>query len=61
MSENQPASAPPAARPPGVVISWHETLKDWPPVVSNPDLVRRIWEENDALAHMYIWQLLLSF
>ena len=63
MSENKDPSAPPptAGRPPGVVISWDEKLKELPPIVSDPELVRRIWEENDALAHMYIWQLLLSF
>jgi hypothetical protein len=60
MQENKP-SEPQTARKPGVLIPWDEKLKELPPIVSNEELVKRIWEENDSLAHMYIWQLLLSF
>jgi hypothetical protein len=52
---------PSTARKPGVLIPWEEKKKELPPIVSNEELVQRIWEDNDALAHMYIWQLLLSF
>lgn len=48
-------------RPPGVVIPWDEKVKDLPPIQANEQLVKQVWESNDALAYTYIWQLLLSF
>jgi len=48
-------------RPPGVCVPWEEKKKELPPIVSDEQLVKRIWEENDGLAYVYIWQLLLSF
>jgi hypothetical protein len=47
--------------PPGVCFPWPEKAKELPPVTGDPDMVRRIWEEIDALGNTYIWQLLLSF
>ena len=46
---------------PGLCYPWEEKLKELPSVTGDPDLVRRIWEQIDSLAGMYIWQLLLSF
>ena len=51
----------PTRTPPGVCIPWEEKRSELPPEVSNPDLVRRVWEDVDALAYSYIWHLLLSF
>ncbi|MCY2952856.1 MAG: hypothetical protein NTU53_12910 [Planctomycetota bacterium] len=48
-------------RPPGVCVPWEEKKKELPPIVGDEQLVKRIWEENDGLAYVYIWQLLLSF
>jgi hypothetical protein len=48
-------------RKPGVCIPWQEKVKDLPPVVANEELVKKIWENNDSLAYMYVWQMLLSF
>jgi len=53
--------ARPTRTPPGVCIPWEEKRSELPPEVSNPDLVRRVWEDVDALAYSYIWHLLLSF
>ncbi|HID24072.1 MAG TPA: hypothetical protein EYP14_16955 [Planctomycetaceae bacterium] len=50
---------PPAK--PGVCTPWEERRQEMPPIRGDEELVRRIWEENDALANMYIWQCLLSF
>jgi hypothetical protein len=46
---------------PGVCFPWEERVKDLPEITGSPDLVRKIWEDIDALGNMYIWQLLLSF
>ena len=46
---------------PGVCIPWEEKVQELPPICGDEALVRRVWEEIDALAYMYIWQCLLSF
>lgn len=48
-------------RKPGVCTPWEEKVKELPPILANEELVKRIWENNDSLAYMYIYQLLLSF
>lgn len=60
MSEQQtPKPAP--KRPPGTCIPWSEKEKELPPITGDKELVKRVWEEIDALGYMYIWQILLSF
>jgi hypothetical protein len=61
-----PAFAPaapirPADPAPGVCIPWDEKRRDLSPVRGDEAIVRRVWEEVDAIGHMYIWQVLLSF
>jgi hypothetical protein len=46
---------------PGVCIPWEEKRSELPPDLANPDLLRRVWEDVDALAYTYIWHVLLSF
>ena len=46
---------------PGVCIPWEEKLKELPEIQGDKELVRRVWEDIDALGHMYIWHVLLSF
>ena len=48
-------------RKPGTCIPWEEKLKELPPISGDAKLVERIWEDNDALAYVYIWHCLLSF
>jgi len=48
-------------RRPGVCVPWEEKMKELPPIKGDPDLVRKIWEDYDALGYVYIWQVLLSF
>ena len=48
-------------RSPGVCVPWEEKLKEFPQVTGDKELVKRVWEDVDALGYMYIWQLLLSF
>jgi uroporphyrinogen-III decarboxylase len=46
---------------PGVCLPWQEKSKELPEITGDRDLVRRVWENVDALGTTYIWQLLLSF
>lgn len=46
---------------PGICIPWEEKLKELPEISGDKELFQRIWEDNEALAYMYIWQCLLSF
>ena len=46
---------------PGVCIPWAEKLKELPQISGDAALVQRLWEDIDALAYVYIWQVLLSF
>lgn len=48
-------------RKPGVCVPWEEKVKELPEIKGDPELVKKIWEDYDALGYMYIWQVLLSF
>ncbi len=50
-----------AKRPPGACIPWEEKQKELPPITGDKELVKRQWENIDALGYTYIWQVLLSF
>lgn len=47
--------------PPGVCIPWETRRAEMGPISGDEAIVRRIWEQIDALGNMYIWQVLLSF
>lgn len=46
---------------PGVCVPWEQKLKELPPITGDPDLFRRVWEDNELLAYIYIWHCLESF
>jgi len=46
---------------PGVCIPWDEKRKQLPKIQGDEELMRKIWEDIDSLAYMYIWQCLLAF
>jgi hypothetical protein len=48
-------------REPGVCVPWEEKLKELPEIAGDEDLVKRTWEDIDALGYMYIWHCLVSF
>ncbi len=48
-------------RPPGTCIPWDEKMKELPEICGDADLVKRVWEETDALGYLYIWHCLLAF
>jgi uroporphyrinogen-III decarboxylase len=50
----------PRARP-GVCIPWEGKLRELPPILGDAEIPRRVWEENEGLAYLYIWHVLLSF
>jgi hypothetical protein len=58
MSTTEPSSV---ERRPGVCVPWEEKLKELPAISGDKEMVKRVWEEIDALGYMYIWQVLLSF
>jgi len=46
---------------PGVCQPWEEKKKELPPITGDEELVKRVWEDIDGLAHVFIWQCLVSF
>ncbi len=48
-------------RPPGTCIPWDEKRRELANVSGDKEMVKRVWEEIDALGYVYIWQILLSF
>lgn len=56
-----PEQKEPEKRPPGTCVPWQEKVKELLPVTGDPELVKRVWENIDALGYTYIWQILLSF
>ncbi|MFP4501634.1 MAG: uroporphyrinogen decarboxylase family protein [Candidatus Hydrogenedentota bacterium] len=48
-------------RPAGVCVPWAERAQEIPQMLGDPDIVKRVWEEVDALGHTFIWQWLVSF
>ena len=48
-------------REPGACIPWAEKRKEFAEIRGDEELVKRTWEDVDALGYMYIWQCLLSF
>jgi hypothetical protein len=46
---------------PGVCIPWEDKRTEFPQIKGDEQLVRRVWEDVDGLAYMYVWQCLLSF
>lgn len=56
-----PELAQPPRIPPGICQPWETQATESPPITGDPELVRRIWNEIEGYAHMFIWQVLLSF
>jgi len=48
-------------RLPGICVPWQEKLKELPKISGDEELVKKIWQDIDALGYVYIWQCLLSF
>ena len=48
-------------REPGTCFPWEEKRQEIPEIKGDEQLVKRVWEDVDALGYVYIWQCLLSF
>jgi hypothetical protein len=48
-------------RSPGACVPWEEKRKELPPITGDEALMKRVWENIDALGYVYVWQCLLSF
>ena len=46
---------------PGVCVPWEEKARELPPVVGDAGIPKRVWEDIEGLAYLYVWHLLLSF
>ena len=56
-----PAWVTAAKHRPGICCSWEERVKELPPLLGDEALLKKIWEDNEGLAYLYIWHVLLSF
>jgi hypothetical protein len=45
---------------PGTCMAWEEKLRELPEIAGDQELCKRIWEEIDSLAYLYIWNVLLG-
>jgi len=64
LSRQKVSGMPPHIKPsvrPGVCFPWEEKVKELPELTGNVELLRKVWEDIDSMANMYIWQILLSF
>lgn len=59
--EASPRVGRPAKRAPGVCIPWEEKAAELPALQGDAGLVRRVWEEVDALGFTFIMHCLVSF
>ena len=48
-------------RPVTVCVPWEQKRKEIAGVVENEEILRKVWRENDSLAHTFIWHCLVSF
>ena len=48
-------------RPPHVCVPWEEKLKELPQIQGDKELIKRVWEQTDALGYVFIWHCLLAF
>jgi uroporphyrinogen-III decarboxylase len=52
---------PAAGIRPGVCFPFEQKMRELPPICGDPDLLRRVWDDIEGLAYLYIWHVLLSF
>ena len=47
--------------PPGICRPFEERLRDLPPISGDPAVARRVWDDLEGFAYLFIWHVLLSF
>jgi len=45
----------------GVCIPWEEKRREFSEIMGDEKIVRKVWEEIDTLAYLYIWAVLIQF
>jgi len=46
--------------PPGVCYPWEEKKKEYAALLGDETIVKKVWEDIDQLAYIYIWFCLIS-
>jgi hypothetical protein len=44
-----------------VCLPWEQKVAELPDISGDRELLKRIWENVDAMGNSFIWQCLLSF
>ena len=57
-ADQPPRSAPLEA---GVCIPWEQRVKEYEKILGDKELVKRIWQQTDMLAYLYIWACLIQW
>ena len=50
-----------ACTPIAVCIPWKQKRKEIVGNVENEEILRRVWQVNESMAHTFIWHCLVSF
>ena len=45
---------------PGVCIPWEEKNKEYEDIKRDKELVKKVWEDIDNMAYIYIWFCLIA-
>ncbi|MDR2754675.1 MAG: hypothetical protein LBC20_03120 [Planctomycetaceae bacterium] len=61
MATNKTMNEEPIIKQPGICVTWEEAKSDWAEIKGDEEIIRKIWEENDLEAYMFLWQCVLSF
>ena len=56
-----PTPMPEPSQTPGVCVPWAAKAKELGEIPGDPVLAKKVWEDVEALAYMYIWHCLESF
>jgi hypothetical protein len=56
-----PETQPTRPRPPGVCVPWEAKAAELPALTGDAALVRRVWQDVDGLAYVFVWHILVSF
>jgi hypothetical protein len=47
--------------PPGVCFPFEQKARELSPIIGDSSLTRRVWNDIEGLAYLYIWHIVLSF
>jgi hypothetical protein len=45
---------------PGVCIPWEEKIKEYEEIKGDAELIKKVWEDIDSMAYIYIWFCLIA-